>query len=122
MEFTQHTMLDYLLTLIVTLISSAGFWAFFEYNLKRKDAEKDDRKQQLELLRGLAHDRIIYLGMQYIERGYITHAEFENLNEYLYNPYKSLGGNGSAERVMEGVKKLPIKKSKMFEHEIDKGV
>ena len=28
---------------------------------------------------------------------------------YFYKPYKSLGGNGSAERIMEEVKKLPIK-------------
>ena len=29
------------------------------------------------MLIGLAHDRIIYLGMTYIERGYITQDEYE---------------------------------------------
>ena len=63
------------------------------------------------MLIGLAHDRILYLGMQYIERGYITQDEYENLYEYLYKPYEKLGGNGSAKRVMTEVNKLPIRKS-----------
>lgn len=37
----------------------------------------------------------------------IIHAE--NLNTYLYEPYKKLGGNGSALRVMQEVNKLPIR-------------
>lgn len=36
-----------------------------------------------------------------------TQDEFENLYKYLYKPYKDCGGNGSAERIMEQVKKLP---------------
>lgn len=47
--------------------------------------------------------------MKYIEQEYITKDEFENLYEYLYKPYRTLGGNGSAERVMEEVQKLPIR-------------
>lgn len=50
-----------------------------------------------QLLVGLAHDRIVYLGMKYIERGYITRDEYENLNDYLYVPYAAAGGNGSAD-------------------------
>ena len=57
---------------------------------------------------GLAHDRIVSLGMVYIERGWITKDEYENLRDYLYEPYKALGGNGSAKRVMEGVNRLKI--------------
>ena len=33
---------------------------------------------------------------------------YENLSKYLYSPYKKLGGNGSAERVMRQVDQLPI--------------
>jgi hypothetical protein len=62
------------------------------------------------MLIGLGHDRIMFLGMKYIERGFITQDEYENLYDYLYKPYKKLGGNGSAERVMKEVDKLPIKK------------
>ena len=49
--------------------------------------------------------------MHYIERGWITHDELENLYEYLYKPYENLGGNGSAQRVMREVEKLPIRKA-----------
>lgn len=46
--------------------------------------------------------------MKYVERGYITSDEYENLNDYLYAPYAEAGGNGSAKRVMEEVRKLPL--------------
>ena len=62
------------------------------------------------MLKGLGHDRIMFLGMSYIDRGYITQDEYENLYQYLYRPYEKLGGNGSAKRVMQEVDKLPIKK------------
>lgn len=55
-------------------------------------------------------DRIMYLGMSYIERGYITQDEYENLKVYLFEPYEKLGGNGSAKRIMQEVDKLPIHK------------
>ena len=63
------------------------------------------------MLLGLGHDRIVYLGMQYIDRGYITQDEYENLYEYLYIPYKKLGGNGSAQRIMNEIEKLEIRKT-----------
>lgn len=63
------------------------------------------------MLVGLAHDRIIYLGMTYIERGWITYDEYENLHDYLYKPYEQMGGNGSATRIMNEVQKLPLCKS-----------
>lgn len=80
------------------------FWAF----IQKKNDNKDVKSQ---MLIGLAHDRIIFLGMHYIERGWITQDEYENLYEYLYKPYEKLGGNGSAKRIMTEVNKLPIRKS-----------
>lgn len=43
------------------------------------------------MLKGLGHDRICYLGECYIQRGYITKDEYENLRDYLYLPYKKIG-------------------------------
>ena len=60
------------------------------------------------MLIGLGHNRIVYLGMMYIERGYITKDEYENLNDYLYKPYAKMGSNGSAKRIMNEIDKLPI--------------
>jgi hypothetical protein len=93
-----------LLTIVVAVIASSGFWAYLEKKNRNKDARS-------RMLIGLAHDRIIFLGMSYIERGWVTQDEYENLYEYLYKPYEEMGGNGSAKRIMTEVNKLPIHKS-----------
>ena len=92
-----------LTSVLIALISSTGLWSYIS-NLRSKHDAKT------RLLIGLAHDRIIYLGTRYIDRGYITPDEYENLHDYLYVPYAENGGNGSAKRVMDQVKALPIKK------------
>lgn len=94
--------LEIAVSVITAVLASSGVWTLL---LKRM--EKKDLKTQV--LIGLGHDRIIFLGMHYIERGYITRDEYENLNDYLYKPYLSLGGNGSAKRIMDEVDKLPIR-------------
>lgn len=91
-----------IITIVCSVLASSGFWAFL---MKRNDS-KDVKTR---MLIGLAHDRIMYLATEYIKRGYITMDEFENLNTYLYEPYEALGGNGSAKRVMDEVKRLPIR-------------
>lgn len=60
------------------------------------------------MLIGLGHDRIMSLGMKYIERGWISKDEYENLHQYLYAPYQKMGGNGSATRIMKEIDKLEI--------------
>lgn len=95
-------------TVFCSVVASSGFWAY----LQKRSESKDSKTQ---MLIGLGHDRIVYLGMSYIERGWITQDEYENLYEYLYCPYEGLGGNGSAKRVMDEVKKLPIRKSALIE-------
>lgn len=98
------------LTAVVAVIASSGFWA---YIIKRTDRKGGMSK----MLIGLGHDRIVYLGMKYIERGSITSDEYENLYEYLYKPYEDIGGNGSAKRIMNEVNKLPIQKSKYIKED-----
>ena len=88
--------------LAVAVLTSSGLWALVS---KRADKNNAERK----MLVGLAHDRITHLGMEYLTRGYITQDEYENINDYLYQPYEKMGGNGSAKRIMEEVRKLPIK-------------
>ena len=93
--------MDQITTIILSVFASSGFWAFLQYIMNKKDTKT-------EMLIGLGHDRVVYLGTKYLERGYITPAEYENLHDYLYKPYEKMGGNGSAKRIMEEVKKLPI--------------
>lgn len=97
-------LVEMVLTVLCAVLASSGFWALIQKISDRKDVKS-------RVLIGLGHDRIVYLGMQYIKRGWITKDEYENLNDYLYKPYKELGGNGSAERVMQEVNKLEIRDS-----------
>lgn len=94
---------EQLLTIIISVFASSGFWAFLQFLMSKKDAKND-------MIMGLGHDRVVYLGTKYIERGYITPDEYENLYDYLYKPYEKLGGNGSAKRIMDEVRKLPTKR------------
>lgn len=89
------------LTIVCAVIASSGFWAYISKRYEKKDVKT-------RMLVGLAHDRILFLGMRYVERGYISSDEYENLYEYLYRPYEKMGGNGSAKRIMQEVNKLPI--------------
>lgn len=91
------------LEILVAFVASSGFWALLTRVFDR-------RSNQSKMILGLGHDKIIYLCKHYISRGYISPDEYENLHDYLYIPYKAMGGNGTAERLMEEVKKLPIKK------------
>lgn len=69
------------LTIFSSVLASSGLWAY----LQKKSEQKDVKT---EMLIGLAHDRIMYLGMS----------------------YERMGGNGSAKRIMQEVDKLPIHK------------
>ena len=70
-------------TVLCSVLASSGFWAIIQRRLDKKDV-------RTQMLVGLGHDRIMSLGMKYIERGYITKDEYENLNKYLYSPYVKL--------------------------------
>lgn len=98
-----------LLSMIVTIFGSAGFWTFVSNYLQNK-SRKDDA--QAQMLKGLGHDRICFLGEKYLDRGYITKDEYENLNDYLFEPYEKLKGNGTAKKIMDEVKKLPTRGGK----------
>lgn len=61
---------------------------------------------------GLAYDKIQQLGMGYIDRGWISVAEYEDFRKYLYEPYRDFGGNGVAEQVMLQVSALPMRSTR----------
>lgn len=95
------TILEAFVTILVSVLASSGVWAVVMKVMDKKDV-------RTQMLIGLGHDRIMYLGNSYMARGYITSEEYENLVDYLYRPYELMGGNGSAKRVIDEVKKLPL--------------
>lgn len=103
---------DIIVSILVAVISSSGLWTLLStLYIKRHERKSLTNK----MLLGLAHDRLMWLCMMYVERGYITNEEYENLYNYLYLPYIEMGGNGVVQRLMEEVKKLPIRKSELPE-------
>lgn len=61
----METWLQIAITVLSSVLASSGLWAYLSRKIENKDIKT-------EMLVGLAHDRIMYLGMSYIERGYIT--------------------------------------------------
>jgi hypothetical protein len=84
------------------IIASSGFWA----QVQRKDRTKNATTR---LMMGLAYNQITKLGVEYIERGWITQDEYEEYLKYYLEPYKALGGNGVAERIAAEVATLPLR-------------
>ena len=90
------------ITVICAVFASGGFWALLQKFTDKKDAKT-------KMILGLGHDRVTYLCKEFINQGYISADDYENLYDYLYKPYEMMGGNGSAKRLMDQVKQLPIK-------------
>lgn len=85
-----------------SVLGSGGLWAYLQSRSSRGNATT-------RLLMGLAYSQIVTLGLEYIERGSVTKDEFEDYQKYFYTPYKALGGNGVAERIMRDVQNLPFR-------------
>lgn len=98
----METWLQLAITSLVTLGASTGFWAYLQHKDRAKSATT-------RLLMGVAYNTITTYGIAYIDRGWVTKDEYEELNKYFFAPYKALGGNGVAERIMNEVSRLPFK-------------
>lgn len=95
--------------IITSLITSQGLWNHVSQKSRKDSAES-------ELLLGLAYTRIINLCEKYIDRGWITPEEYEDLITYLYHPYLELGGNGTVKKLVENeINRLPIQRIKIHQ-------
>lgn len=99
--------MNHIFTIAGIVFASTGFWQFIQSWWDKKYSKKTNEEK---LLMGLAYKTIIDLCQHYLARGEIDADEYKELNQYLFQPYKAKGGNGTAARLMEEVEKLPIKK------------
>lgn len=97
------TATQFAITSVLTVFGSVGFWQLIQHILDRKSIIR-------EMVLGLAYDRLLHLCEKYLDRGWIETDELADLNRYLYEPYRKLGGNGTAEKLMKKVENLPNKK------------
>ena len=84
------------------IFASQGFWSWLIAKNKSKSNES-------KLLMGIGYSKIIDLCEKHIANGYITTRELHELEHYLYEPYRDMGGNGTVEVLMENVRDLPVK-------------
>lgn len=98
----MNGLLDVVVTVMLSVFASSGFWAFIMSRQNRNTAEQ-------QLILGIGYYSICNLAGQYIARGYITRQEYADFNKYLYEPYRARGGNGTAERLKKELDNLPIK-------------
>lgn len=95
--------IDIIVTLIVAVFGSTGFWTWIQTRNKKKSAET-------RLLLGLAYSEIINRADACISRGWVEVDEYNELDRYLYRPYAEMGGNGTAKKLMDEVRNLPTRK------------
>lgn len=93
--------IDRVITILSTLLASVGLWTYLSKRFDKKSAKS-------KMILGLGHKAVMDDAMMYIQRGNITRSEYEDLYKYLYQPYKDMGGDGTVERIMKEVDKLPI--------------
>lgn len=100
-----------IITAVISALTSSGFMSFIIYLLQRRDKKKDledaNSSAQTRMLIGLGHDRVISLTDRYVRRGSITLKEKRNL-EYLYAPYRDMGGNGDCKIGYDACQELPV--------------
>jgi hypothetical protein len=80
--------------------------AILTWCVKKLKGKKTEYDVLREGILALLHDRLYAACSIFIARGWASLDDRENL-EYLYKPYKALGGNGTGENLYQAVQKLP---------------
>jgi hypothetical protein len=97
-DFILHYWIQELFALIIAIIT----WLW--QALLRRKRENDEIK---EGMMALLHDRIYQACSFFLKRGWCSLEDRSNL-EYLYTPYKALGGNGTGESLYKKCLELPL--------------
>lgn len=91
-----------LVTIAVALIGSSGVWGVFTMIIQKRNVST------LLLIR-IAQHLLVTEAYRLLEQGYMSTDEYKNITKGLYEPYKLLGGNGLAEKLINDVSKLPMR-------------
>lgn len=106
-------------------IGGGGLGAIIMFLIKRHDDRKGleqitkenveeikNIKGELELVKamslGALYDRAKFLGESYLKRGWWTLGEYEDYKKYIYRPYHAAGGDGTIDKIMMELEKMPI--------------
>ena len=95
--------MDHLTQIILAVFASTGFWALVQAIVIKL---MDRRSAERAALLGLLHERLVEQCESYLDRGYATEGEIRDLEEYIYTPYRNLGGNGTGEQMFDKTREL----------------
>lgn len=98
---------------VLTAISGALAW--LGRKVHRWKQEQDLVKQGVL---AILHDRLYQAGQYYLRKGYCSIDDRDNL-EYMFQPYKALGGNGTGEELYNRCLALPYEPEREVENEKD---
>ncbi|MGN0270523.1 MAG: hypothetical protein ACI4CX_07505 [Candidatus Weimeria sp.] len=107
LDFIMKYWIQELFALIIAIIT--WLWRIL---LKRKNENEQIREAMMALL----HDRLYKSCSFYIMQGFCSVEDRNNL-EYLYVPYKALGGNGTGESLYKKCLELPLSADRNIEQE-----
>lgn len=94
--------IEMLITIAGSVFASSGLWTLILHKVKQKDTG-------ILMTRGMAHYRIIEEGQKFIDRGWITHEEYDDFMKYLGDPYLESGSNGLVKKMIDDISDLPFK-------------
>ena len=97
-EFIARYWVQELFALVIALIT----WLVRQVKCKKKEY-----KVWNEVIMALLHDRLYKACSFLIHKGFCTVEDRQNL-EYLYVPYKALGGNGTVESLYHKCMEMPL--------------
>ena len=102
---------EYIITIIVAVFGSGGFWAFLQSRRVRKYARTEEAEKRIEAVsegtKALLHSQIYSIAERAIKRGCITTGELDDL-ENMYPAYRNLKGNHTGTTYYERAKSLPL--------------
>ena len=100
--------IDMIHAIALAVFASTGFWSFLNVVYSKKTEKKSVERRALL---GLLHEQLISKCEFFLGQGWISFQEYEDLRKYIFEPYQSLGGNGTGEAMFNKVTNLPNKQS-----------
>ena len=109
--------LEHFLRANAAVMSLTGVSVYGFLKMKYNKMKSDKETISLEMLNlkkamiAMLHNKIYVQCANHIEEGFVSIADLDDL-DYLFNAYKTLGGNGTGETLYNKVKALPNIKMK----------
>lgn len=98
--------IDMLHAIALAVFASTGFWSLINtIYIKRSDKKSVERRALL----GLLHEQLVVKCEFYLDQDWISFQDYEDLRKYIFEPYQSLGGNGTGEAMFNKVTELKNK-------------